>query len=90
MLHRIRRAGTVARAPDEIEHVLDLGYRRKQARERVIRDLDAHIAGVDRALVGLRRLRRSLPAVHRAARRDGHDAGVCRITRNAPDERVHV
>lgn len=45
-----RRAGTVTLTRDGIGDVLDMQYRREQAYERVIRDLDAHIAGVGRTL----------------------------------------
>lgn len=90
-------AGGAAPGPalEEIKDVLDLQRGGEQPCARVTGLLDAHIAGIDRKLADLHRLRRSLLAARRAAgiaRRDGRDAVVCQIIENAPapDEPVRA
>lgn len=87
VLHFIRQAKTLDLTLEEIKDVLDLQRCGEQPCARVTAILDAHIAGIDRKLADLRRLRRSLLGARRAAgtaRRDGRDAVVCQIIENAP------
>ncbi len=93
VLHFIRQARTLDLTLEEIKDVLDLQRGGEQPCARVTGLLDAHIAGIDRKLADLRRLRRSLLAARRAAgtaRRGGHDAVVCQIIEHAPAEPVRA
>lgn len=87
VLHFIRQAKTLDLTLDEIKDILDLQRGGEQPCESVTGMLDAHLAEIDRKLVDLRRLRRSLLGARRAAntaRRTGHEAVVCQIIENAP------
>jgi MerR family copper efflux transcriptional regulator len=93
VLHFIRQAKTLDLTLDEIKGILDLQRGGEQPCSRVTGMLDAHLAGIDRKLADLRRLRRCLLDARRAAtaaRRRGSDAVVCRIIEHAPSIPDHT
>ncbi|MDN5931113.1 MAG: MerR family DNA-binding protein [Pseudonocardia sp.] len=89
VLHFIRQAKALGLTLDEIKDVLDLQRGGEQTCARVTSLLDEHLAGIDRKLADLRRLRRALSAARRAAdtaRSEGCDAVVCRIIEHTPTD----
>lgn len=86
VLRFIRQAKALDLSLTEIKDILDLQRDGAAPCHRVTELLDNHIADIDRALVDLRALRRSLTTARRAARdsqRRGEDAVVCRIIETA-------
>jgi len=88
VLRFIRQAKALGLSLTEIKDILDLQRDGAAPCGRVTELLDAHITEINRTLTDLRRLRRSLTGVRRAAResqRRGEDTVVCRIIEAAPD-----
>jgi DNA-binding transcriptional MerR regulator len=85
ILRFIRQAKTLGLTLPEIKDIIDLQRESATPCGRVSELLDAHIAEIDRTLIELRQLRRSLAAARRTARdsqRRGEHAVVCRIIEN--------